>query len=216
MQAQHLGGKSRLRAWVRGGVVAPERAPEPGPGTVGPEAAAPALAQPSAAAAPLAFRVFLTRRLVAGALALILLLAVLFALAIIWPMAQQSARQSFDAAAREVDARLQSDFGATEVGLQILQQAFVADPARLDDPEEFVTRARAALQTMPLATSMVLGNGAGQGWMLLWQNDTRQWLLRLTDRGRWGDEQRFSLYNEHGQVLRTWSERIGYDPRTRP
>lgn len=162
------------------------------------------------------FRVFLGRRLIGGALVLITAMTVLVAAGVVWPMAEQAARSAFDSAAREADARLQADFGATRAALQVFGHGLQARPPSVDDPEGFIDQARLAMSTMPLVTSIVAGNGTGQGWLLLWRPAQREWFVRLTDRARWGDEHRFLTLDERGRPLRTWRDRLSYDPRERP
>lgn len=177
----------------------------------------PPSATPSAAGAGARpFRVFLGQRLISGALALVAVMSLLVALGIVWPMAEQAARSAFDSAASQADARLQAELGATPAALRVFGHALQLQSASVDEPRQFIEQARLVMQAMPLVTSIVLGNDAGQGWLMLWQPAQRQWLVRLTDRSRWGDEHQFFALDEHGHVLRGWRERLVYDPRKRP
>ncbi|MCX7692053.1 EAL domain-containing protein [Tepidimonas taiwanensis] len=162
------------------------------------------------------FRVLLQRRLLAGALTVILALTGLTAVGIVWPMAQHAAQHAFVSATREVDARLQADFGATRQALQVFAHALEANPPSVDAPEPFLHLAQHAIASMPLVTSIVAGNGRGQGWLLLWRPAQREWFVRLTDRARWGDVQHFMTLDDSGRVLRTWREPLAYDARERP
>jgi len=168
------------------------------------------------AAERVGFRSLLRRRLIGGALALIVAMALLVAVGVIAPMAQQAARASFDSVARETDARLRASFGSTQAALQVFGHGLQALPPSADNPTSFVERARLAMAAMPLVTSVVAGNGAGQGWLLLWRPEQREWLVRITDRTRWGDEQRFLSFDAQWRPLREWREQLPYDPRTRP
>ncbi|MDM7457643.1 MAG: EAL domain-containing protein, partial [Tepidimonas sp.] len=143
-------------------------------------------------------------------------MSVMVAAGIVWPMAEQAASNAFDSFAKEADARLQAELGSAPAALQIFGHALQLQPVSVDEPRPFIERARRAMQAMPLVTSIVVGNDAGQGWLMLWRSEQREWLVRLTDRGRWGDEHQFFALDEQGRVLRGWRERLAYDPRERP
>jgi len=173
---------------------------------------------PSPIAAPRrpGFRHFLQRRFAWSVTSLLVLLILLSGLLVALPLARRHAQNLFMAQAEAVQARLEAAFGPVEPVLQLLVTAWASDAPSLQTSLPFVQAARGALQALPLATSAVVGNARGEGWMLLQHPQRPEWWLRLTDRARWGEEQRFMAWDAHGVELRRWSERLPYDPRERP
>jgi PAS domain S-box-containing protein len=71
------------------------------------------------------------------------------------------------------------------------------------------------LQNSSPITSVVAGTPEGQGYMLL-QQPEGGWLNRLTDIEARGSLQRFIQYAPDGTKLRSYTEKLDYDPRQRP
>ncbi|RPE65067.1 diguanylate cyclase (GGDEF)-like protein [Tibeticola sediminis] len=178
--------------------------------------------EPPVSPAPLAqpvrprFRRILVVRFLGVALALLLAFLLIVVLVVVAPLAQRHAEALFSSQTQTVRAEVATAFDDVG-GLQTLLIAdWQANPPTLDAPEAFIRHARGVMAALPAATSVVLGNERGQGWLLLWRADRQEWWLRLTDRERWGDEHRFVAFDPQGQELRRWRERLPYDPRERP
>jgi hypothetical protein len=155
-------------------------------------------------------------RLALSAVLLIALMALLVLFGLVHPMGEQTAERVFASTARETEARLDAAFGSAATALQVAAGQWQVQAPALDDPMPFIIQARRIIAALPIVTSIVAGNGRGEGWLVLRREKEQDWWVRLTDRARWGDVQHFMILDDEGRIQRAWQEPRPYDPRERP
>jgi len=131
------------------------------------------------------------------------------------PMADQIAREQFDAAATRVEAGLTALF-APPARLLAMSHDWIGHQAPdLASPQVFNATFRPVLAEFEQLTSVVAGTSTGQGWLLL-ELGGGTWRNRMTDIPRWGLKQHLLLEQTDSAAMRQqWSDQ-SYDPRTRP
>jgi len=169
-----------------------------------------------AAAARPPFRRILRQRFIWVVSGLLLGFSLLFTALVLLPVIEQRVNALFESYARVAQSGIAARFDQVTPLLAVVSDLFENQPPSVEEPERFLAPARSALATLPIATSIVVGNDRGQGWMVLWQEDRQQWWVRLTDRVRWGDEHRFIVYDTQWRPQVRWRQRLPYDPRERP
>ncbi|AUM01219.1 EAL domain-containing protein [Pseudothauera hydrothermalis] len=135
---------------------------------------------------------------------------------VLWmmPALEHIAKAEFERVAGRVQARLDQTFTPVEQLLAAGAGWIAADPPQLDDPASFNRRFAPVLRASASITSVVAGDTAGRGWMLL-QQDGGRLLNRFTDPARWGARHLFIQHEADGTQTVYWETR-DYDPRRRP
>jgi diguanylate cyclase (GGDEF)-like protein len=160
-------------------------------------------------------RHFMLRR--AGVLVLItsVLIAAGFVRFGLVPMAEQIAKDQFDAAATRVESGLVEVFQPPVQLLQMSRGWLGGQAPDLASPDAFNQVFKPVLESLPQLTSVVAGTSTGQGWLLL-QQAGGAWRNRMTDIPRWGLQRHWLMdWVPNADLRLSWSTQT-YDPRERP
>ncbi|MEY2632660.1 MAG: hypothetical protein RIR00_1314 [Pseudomonadota bacterium] len=130
------------------------------------------------------------------------------------PITERVISNQFNYTTERVEGELTRQFLPVETLLAVLghgdRHPWAADSR---SPVAFNAQFKPVLERMPQITSIVAGNAAGRGWMLLEQGEDR-WLNRLTDPAQPG---RHHFFQWQGEALESEEWRsMQYDPRQRP
>lgn len=144
----------------------------------------------------------------------VVLLTVGYAAFGLQPITERIARSHFNATAEKVDGELAKLFEPV-IGLLGIARAWALHPGfDINHTDDFNRLFQPVLRQFPQVTSVVAGNTAGHGWLLLELPDNR-WRNRFTDVPNRGKLQRFIDWDAEGKAS-VREETVDYDARNRP
>jgi diguanylate cyclase len=149
--------------------------------------------------------------LATGCVALLTLGYIMFGLQ---PVAERIARSHFNTSVEKVDSALSHLFKPAVAQLGISRKWAIDPGFDIDRPDDFNRLFKPVLQEFPQITSVVAGDTAGHGWLLL-ELPGGHWRNRLTDVPQRGKVQHFIDWDAAGESVQR-DEIIDYDARLRP
>ncbi len=144
----------------------------------------------------------------------IILLTTGFYIYLLQPMVERNARHDFGLAAEEISHELDQLFRSVEVQLGIARERTLSTGFKAFTDEDFNWMFQPVLKHYPYMTSVVAGDTAGRGWMLLEQGGNR-WHNRYTNVPRDGITHRVVEWDSTGRKTERL-DKLDYDPRKRP